>query len=82
VRILVENRPKVLTVPIEAVVKQDGRSYVVKLASASGGKQQKNRTEVQTGARNDRELELVSGVEEGEKLLIDPASASANEAKL
>jgi hypothetical protein len=34
------------------------------------------------GARNDRFVEIVSGVGEGERVLIDPASADANETKI
>jgi membrane fusion protein, macrolide-specific efflux system len=81
-RVLIESRPKVLSVPIEAVVKESGRSFVTKLAQAPGKKGAPQKSEVQVGARNERSLEVVSGVDEGEKLLINPASSADNEAKL
>ena len=46
------------------------------------GKQSTETIAVTLGARNDRELELVSGVGEGDRVVIDPASAAANEMKL
>lgn len=82
VRFQIDVRPDVMSVPIEAVVKKsDGKSYVTKIV-AREGKERTELAEVQVGARNDRELELSSGVIEGEKLLIDPASSAANEVQL
>jgi RND family efflux transporter MFP subunit len=81
VRFLIDTRPKALAIPIEAVAKEDGKSYVTKVALAQG-KRDLRKSEVTLGARNDRSVEVVSGVQEGEQLLINPGSSSANEAKL
>jgi HlyD family secretion protein/macrolide-specific efflux system membrane fusion protein len=80
-RIHIETKDKVLSLPIEAVVKEAGKNMVTKVTGAAGkGRTQK--AEVQTGARNDREVEVVSGLGEGEKVLIKPASSADNEYKM
>lgn len=81
VRFQIEVRPNVFAVPIEAVVKEDGKTFVTKIMLAEG-RRKTQRTEVQLGARNDRQLEVLVGVSEGEKLLIDPASSKENEVEL
>jgi membrane fusion protein, macrolide-specific efflux system len=81
VRFQIERKTNVYAVPIEAVIKEAGKSYVTKIV-ARDGEQKTERAEVQVGARNDRELEIASGITEGEKLLIDPASAKENEVEL
>jgi RND family efflux transporter MFP subunit len=82
VRIHIEKREHVLSLPIEAVVKESGKQYVTKVELDAKGKQKTVKTEVHIGARNDRELELVDGIKEGDKVLIKPASASENEYKM
>ncbi len=81
VRFQIETRANVFAVPIEAVVKKEGKAYVTKIIMAEG-KETTAQAEVELGARNDREIEITSGVEEGEALLIDPASSKDNEVKL
>jgi HlyD family secretion protein/macrolide-specific efflux system membrane fusion protein len=82
VRVHIETRPDVLALPIEAVVKEKDKSYVTKVTNGPDGKQKTDKVEVKVGARNDREIEIASGVNEGEKILIKPASAGENEFKM
>ena len=82
VRIHIEKREHVLALPIEAVVKEMGKQYVTKIELDAKGKQKQVKTEVHVGARNDRELEIVDGIAEGQQVLIKPASASENEYKM
>lgn len=82
VRIHIETRPHVLSLPIEAVVKDGGKHYVTKVLPAADGKQKTDKVEVKVGARNDRALEIVSGIAEGDKVLIKPGSSADNEYKM
>jgi HlyD family secretion protein/macrolide-specific efflux system membrane fusion protein len=80
VRVHIETLPKVLFLPIEAVVKEGGKAYVTKVVAGEKG-QQTRKTEVKTGVRNDRDVQILEGINEGEKVLIKPASAAENEVK-
>jgi len=80
VKIHVETKRGVLKLPIEAVVKEKGKSYVSKLEE-DGKKTRTVKVEVQVGARSDREQEMLSGVTEGDRVVIRPPSADANEFK-
>jgi len=82
VRIHVETKPKVLSLPIEAVVKETGKSFVTRVEKNDKGKTKLDKIEVKVGARNDREVEIVSGIGEGDQILIKPSSASENEYKM
>ena len=82
VRIHIETKKMVMALPIEAVVKEQGKSYVTKVTRAADGKQKTDKKEVTTGARNDREIEIAGGVQEGETVLIKPNSSSENEFKM
>ena len=83
VKIHVETKKAVLKLPIEAVVKEQGKSYATKVTSDvdKSGKVHTQKVEVQVGGRNDREQEVVSGLSEGDQVLIKPPSAEANEFK-
>lgn len=81
VRFQIDRRPNVFAVPIEAVVKEEEKAFVTKIVLAKG-KEQTERAEVRLGVRNDRQLEVVDGLAEGEKLLIDPRSSKENEVEL
>src|SRR5262249_1580507 len=81
VRFLIDTKPNVLSVPIEAIVKDAGKSFVTKIIVAEG-KEKGEKIEVHTGARNDREAEIVSGIDEGQEILINPGSSKANEVEL
>jgi RND family efflux transporter MFP subunit len=81
VRFQIETKPGVFAVPIEAVVKDAGKSFVTKIVMADG-KEKTEKAEITVGTRNDREIEVASGVAEGDKLLIKPASSKENEVEL
>lgn len=76
VRVHLDAKPNVLVLPLEAVRKESGKSFVTRVVA---GRPQK--TEVQVGLRNDREIE-VAGLGEGERVLLRPESAAENETKL
>jgi macrolide-specific efflux system membrane fusion protein len=82
VRIHLEAKADVIMLPIEAVVTSGERATVTRVLTDPAGEQHSEKIVVTLGARNDRELELLSGLSEGDRVLIDPASASANEMKL
>jgi HlyD family secretion protein/macrolide-specific efflux system membrane fusion protein len=81
VRIHLDAKAGVLAVPLEAVVKESGRSYVTRIASDRSG-ERREKVEVALGLRNDREVEITSGLEEGARVMLRPASAAENETKL
>jgi macrolide-specific efflux system membrane fusion protein len=83
VKIHVATRPGVLKLPIEAVVKEKGKSYAMRLGAdpRDPARTRRERVEVKTGARNDREVEILSGLAAGDRVLVRPASADANEWK-
>jgi macrolide-specific efflux system membrane fusion protein len=82
VRIHIEKKEKVLALPIEAVVKEGGKQFVQKVVMGEKGKQKTEKVEVKVGARNDREVEIASGIVEGDKVLIKPGSSAENEYKM
>ncbi len=82
VRIHIEKKEHVLALPIEAVVKENGKQFVSKVVPAENNKQKTDKVEVTVGARNDREIEIASGIKEGDKILIKPASSAENEYKM
>jgi HlyD family secretion protein/macrolide-specific efflux system membrane fusion protein len=82
VRIHIETKGKVMSLPIEAVAKESGKSFVTKVLAGEKGKQRTEKVEVQLGARNDRDVEILSGIAEGDQILIKPASAAENEYKM
>jgi macrolide-specific efflux system membrane fusion protein len=82
VRIHIEKKEHVLALPIEAVVKENGKQFVSKVVPAEKNKQKTDKIEVTVGARNDREIEIASGIKEGDKVLIKPASSAENEYKM
>lgn len=73
--------PAVMAVPIEAVLRETEGAFVQKIVAAEG-KERLVRSKVELGVRNDRQLEVIAGVSEGELLLIQPGSAKANEVEL
>lgn len=79
--ILVAAKEQILTVPIEAVRQADGGKTVVVVTGTPAHYQREDRS-IQTGLHNDRFIEIVSGLGEGDRVLIDPASASPNELSL
>jgi len=82
VRIHIEKKDHVISLPIEAVVKENGKQFVSKVIALPNGKQKTDKVEVAVGARNDREIEIQKGISEGDKVLIKPASSAENEYKM
>ena len=85
VRIHLDAKQNVFVVPLEAVVKESGKAFVLRVLPPANGEKVESRTEkveVIEGLRNDREVEITSGVTEGMRVLLRPASASENETKL
>jgi hypothetical protein len=80
VRILIEKKPQVLVLPIEALVVEKGKSWAQLVERGAGRDPKTNRREVTVGARNDRELEVAGGLAEGDEVLIKPPAA--NEVKM
>lgn len=82
VRIHIEKKLAVLTLPIEAIVKEAGQTYANRVTKDDKGKMKSDRVVVKLGARNDREVEVLEGIKEGEQMLIKPASSLENEYKM
>lgn len=85
VRIHLDAKQGALVVPLEAVVKEPGKTFVLRVIPAEKGAKVETRTEkieVTLGLRNDREVEIAGGVTEGMRVLLRPPSAAENETKL
>ncbi len=81
VRIHVLERPNVLSLPLEAVRREGDKARVTRVLEDDAGPRTEQ-IEVVLGVRSDRSVEISSGLAEGDRVLIDPASAADNEAKL
>jgi membrane fusion protein, macrolide-specific efflux system len=79
VRIHIEEKPNAVTVPLESVRREAGRAFVKRVVE-----QEKNRhterVEVVLGTQNDRFAEVLSGLLEGEQVLLDPPASKAEKA--
>ena len=85
VRIHLDAKPNVLVVPLEALVKENGKTYVLKVLPPGDGEKAESRTErveVTTGLKNEREVELEGGANDGMRILLKPPSAAENETKM
>ncbi len=82
VRFRIDVRPGVLVLPIEAVLRKNGKAFVTKLVRGPEGAEVREEVEVELGVKNDREYELVRGLGAADRVLVDPASAKANEVEL
>lgn len=73
ITLAIQSKTDALVVPVEAITEENDKKYVT-VSSSSGeseGTQSKGqRVEVTTGLENESYVEVVSGVTEGEKLLI------------
>jgi len=81
VRISVREEPHVLALPLESVRKKHGKEFVTRVVSDAQGEHTEE-VEVKLGAGNDHVVEVVSGIAEGQRVLVDPASAAKNETKI
>jgi RND family efflux transporter MFP subunit len=66
VRIRIGEYPNVLKLPTESVFEKDGKSYVYVIKEEEG-KKSKEKAEVAVGRRSSREVEVTSGVAEGQE---------------
>ena len=78
VRIHIEERANAVTVPIESVRREAGKAFVKRVIEREK-KRHTERVEVVLGTQNDRYAEVLSGLTEGEQVLLDPPSASKAE---
>jgi hypothetical protein len=70
-RIRVDDRTAVLTIPVQCVVQQGTISYA--WVKRPEGLQ---RRELLLGAKNDTSIEIVDGLKEGERVLLAPRAES------
>ncbi len=82
VRIHLDERAGVLAAPVEALVNEAGVTFVTRVSGEGGPAQRKEKVPVKPGVRNEREVELLEGVGEGDRVLLAPPASSANEAKM
>lgn len=66
VRIRIATWPGVVKLPAEAVFEKEGKSYVYAIHEKDGAKV-KEQAELQIGHRSDREVEVTSGINEGDQ---------------
>ncbi|MNT89429.1 hypothetical protein D3C72_2301500 [compost metagenome] len=68
-----------LLLPVEAVVRDKReKGHVTVVKKTKDGQWAKERRDVILGTSSDHQVEVVSGLTEGEKVYIDPASAKEN----
>jgi macrolide-specific efflux system membrane fusion protein len=79
VRIHIEEKPQAITVPIESVRREAGKAFVKRVVEREKTKRTE-RVEVILGIENDRFAEVLSGLGEGEQILLDPPATKAEKA--
>jgi macrolide-specific efflux system membrane fusion protein len=79
VRIHIEEKPQAITVPIESVRREAGKAFVKRVVEREKMKHTE-RVEVVLGTQNDRFAEVLSGLHEGEQVLLDPPAGKAEKA--
>jgi RND family efflux transporter MFP subunit len=79
VRVHIEEKPAAVTVPIESVTHEAGKAFVKRIIERQKDRHTE-RVEVVLGTQNDRFAEVVSGLNEGEQVLLDPPAAKAEKA--
>lgn len=88
--ILVSQKTGVLYVPVDAVQKRNGKSFVAVVKASEvdktgsntkvkGSDQQTERREVKTGISTEEYIEIVSGLSEGEKVVVTSTSNTNNQ---
>ena len=79
VRIHIEEKAQAITVPIESVRREAGKAFVKRVVEREKTKHTE-RVEVILGTQNDRFAEVLSGLHEGEQVLLDPPAGKAEKA--
>jgi len=77
VEMVVASKQDVLMLPITAIQYRNNKSYVM-LASNNGETSSSNMVEVETGISNDEYVEIVSGVKQGDRVLLSNSTSSSN----
>lgn len=81
VRIHVEERSGVVSLPLEAVRRDAGKAFVERVVDGERGPVTE-RVEVVLGLENDRAVEIAAGLSEGDRVLVAPPSAEDNETRI
>lgn len=76
VDILVAEKANVLLVPIEALQEKDGKKYVTLAARENAASAGNTRREVQVGLNNETYVEIISGLNEGDQVVVPTAQKS------
>jgi macrolide-specific efflux system membrane fusion protein len=79
VRVHIEEKSQAITVPIESVRREGGKAFVKRVVASDKAKHTE-RVEVVIGTENDRFAEVVSGLGEGDDVLLDPPAGKAEKA--
>jgi multidrug efflux pump subunit AcrA (membrane-fusion protein) len=74
---LIETLQNVLMAPVQSVTESDGKHFVY-VSGAMG----MSRREVRIGESNEQFVQIVDGLEEGEKVALDARARAAMEAKI
>jgi HlyD family secretion protein len=67
VKVILQSKEDILILPIEAITNEGEKSYVF---VKEEGKEENKKVEVQTGINSNSTIEIVSGVKEGEEVLL------------
>ena len=77
--IFVQKRPNVLLLPVQAVTRERGRTgFVTFVSKGPDGRWRKEKRTITLGASSDQQVEVASGLAEGDQVQVDPASAKDN----
>ncbi len=77
VEMVVASKQDVLILPITAIQYRNNKSYVM-LASNGGETSSSDMVEVETGISNDEYVEIVSGVKQGDRVLLSNSTSSSS----
>lgn len=77
--IFVQKRSGVLLLPVQAVTRERGRTgFVTFVSQGADGRWHKEKRTITLGASSDQQVEVASGLSEGDQVQVDPASAKDN----
>ncbi|MEY2935964.1 MAG: hypothetical protein RL033_6713 [Pseudomonadota bacterium] len=78
VRIALERKLDVLLLPLEAVRDKGGSATVTRVRAERTPEQTTEIVQVEVGAANDRQQEIIGGVAEGDRIWVNPPSAGGS----
>jgi len=67
--VILSTAKNVLAVPVESLLSENGKKYVVLVTKNAGGKTVQTKTEVSTGLEGDEYVQVVSGLKAGDTIL-------------